>query len=220
MVNNLYRKIKQLVARQWELKRIAGIIKHDKDKRAEFEKYATEYNQIDRTLDFIKQNCVISPIDVIDIISKKECENYVLKTFREIDEVDDRSFYTGRFISCYLNNKNKFFDYDKNGVSYDADNKYINYAISKDDFKELISSLEKTNSYVVANSEELSFIPAIAPSLYLARINFTKIFIDGYNDFASYNFQHRIKFELKQYLEEINADEVLAQKDNTEAKTL
>ncbi|MBQ8909224.1 MAG: hypothetical protein IJY90_02955, partial [Clostridia bacterium] len=60
MQNNLYRKIKQLVDRKYELKRLGGIIKFDKTKRAEYEQYCIQYQQIENTLDYIIKNCVIS----------------------------------------------------------------------------------------------------------------------------------------------------------------
>ncbi len=219
MQNNLYRKIRNSVIRQAELKRKAGIIKFDKTKREEFLRYVEEYNELDKVLDYIKKNCVISPIDVIDIISKKEGKEYVLKTFRETDDRGDgKRFYTGRFISCYLNNTNKFFDYNTNGINYDLNGDYVSYSLTKEQFNELVSSLEKTYSYVVADYREIDFVPAISPTFYLEKVNFTKIFINGYDDFAGYNFQHRIKFELKQYLEEIDADEFLSAKNNDEGK--
>lgn len=210
MRNNLYIKIRDSVIRQAELKRKAGNIKFDKTKREEFLKYIEEYNKLDKTLDYIKENCVISPIIVKDIISKKEGKEYVLKTFREYDLLDGKEFYTGRFISCYLNSENKYFSYDKDGRCYHSNNDYVNYALSKENFEELESSLEETDSYVLARTEELNFIPAIPPTFYLEKVNFTKFFINCADEFASFNFQHIIRFELKQYLEEIDADEFLS----------
>lgn len=218
MRRNLYITIRNTVLRQAELKRKAGIIKFDKEKREEYLKYVNEYNELDKNLDYIKENCVISPIIVKDIISKKEGKEYVLKTFRETREENGKTFYTTRFISCYLNNTNKFFEYDTNSISYDKNGDYVSYSVTKDQFDELVSSLEKTDSYVVADYREINFVPAISPTFYLEKVNFTKIFINGYDDFASYNFQHRIKFELKQYLEEIDADEFLSALKNDEEK--
>ena len=218
MRRNLYITIRNTVLRQAELKRKAGIIKFDKTKRAEYLKYVNEYKELDKTLDYIMANCVISPITVIDIISKKEGKKYVLKTFRETDSLDGKEFYTGRFISCYLNSANKYFSYDKDGKYYPYSSDYVNYALSKENFEELKSSLEQTDSYVLARTEELNFIPAIAPTFYLEKVNFTKFFRNGADDFASFDFQHRIRFDLQYYLEEIDADKFLLAKTESEEK--
>ena len=218
MQNNLYRVIRNAVYRQDELKRKAGIIKFDKEKREEYLKHIEEYKKLDEVLDYIKENCVISPIDVIGIISKKESKEYVLKTFRETHERDGKTFYTGRFVSCYLNSENKYFSYDTNGKYFHSSKDYVNYALSKENFEELVSSLEETDSYVLARTEELDFIPAIPPTFYLEKVNFTKFFINGADDFVSYDFQHRIRFELQYYLEEIDADKFLSAKNNGEEK--
>ena len=76
MNNSLYKKLKELVDRQWEIKRVGGYIKHDKTKRAEFEKLLEEYNKNDETIEQIRRNCFISPLVLEKIISKQEDQEY------------------------------------------------------------------------------------------------------------------------------------------------
>ena len=153
MENNLYNKISTLVERKHQLKRIGGIIKHDKTKREEFEMYAKEYTQIEDTLDYIIKNCYISPLMVADIISAKEDCPYKLKIFRETDVKDNRVFYTNRFLACYLNPENKYYNYSENGQTGKnilglPNEVYVNYAIPKENFTELalsIPTIHETN---------------------------------------------------------------------------
>lgn len=221
MENNLYSKITTLVNRQHDLKRIGGIIKHDKSKRDIFEKYAKEYTQNDETLDYIIKNCFISPLMIAEIISKKEDTPYVLKIFRETDVKDYKTFYTGRFVACYLNQENKFFNYNSNGVASINLNglpteNYTNYSLPREEFVELALTLPTTNSYVLATSAEQNFIPTLSPSAYLEGVNFTKLFVYGYvSDFVSDKFQKSIKPVIQQHLEEIDADKFLDQQNTS-----
>ena len=217
MENNLYSKIATLVERKYQLKRIGGIIKHDKTKREEFEMYAKEYTKIEDTLDYIIKNCYISPMMVADIISVKEDGPYKLKIFRETDVKENHVYYTGRFVACYLNPSNKYYDYAENGKSYKNNlglptETYTNYAITKENFAELALSIPTTKSYVIATSSEQTFVPILPPSDYLEVVNFTKLFVYGYVDnFVSDSFQKTIKPEIKQYLETIDADKFLSE---------
>ena len=225
MTNNLYRKIKTLTERKYELKRLGGYIKHDEARRKEFESMVEEYQQIESTLDYITKNCVISPLMVEKIISKKEQTDYVLKIFRETKVVDGKTVRTGDFVACYLNRKNKYFDYDVNGLSYKnmfgiPTERYTNYDLPSEEFQELVKSLRRTDSYVLATRAEQSFVPTLPPSDYLEGVNFIKFFTCGTADeFVSFNFQHLIRFDLKQYLEDINADEFLSKRTGSEEVT-
>lgn len=221
MQNNLYKTINNLVERKYELKRIGGYIKHDKTKREEFIHMVEEYNKIDETLDYIIHNCFISPLKVAKIISSNCGILHKLKIFTEVGIHDGKKYSTDRFIACYLNNKNKYFNFDKNGVSFGnltgiPTEKYINYALSKQEFDELVSSLNESNSYILATSSEQSFIPTLFPSAYLEGINFVKLFIYGrVDDFVSLNFQRKIRNDIKQYLENIDSDKFLNQNQLT-----
>ena len=222
MQNNLYLKIKSLVDRKYELKKLGGIIKFDKNKQELYQNYAAEYKQIEDTLDFITKNCHISPLMVADIISKKHGMTYVLKIFRETKVVDGRAIYTGNFIICYLNKQNKFFDYEQNGVSFSNRNglkneTYINYELERKEFMQFLLSITSTNAMILATSAEQSFIPTLFPSSYLEGINFVKLFVYGYvDDFVCDKFQHEIKLYIKEYLEGIDADAFLSKKGGSQ----
>lgn len=216
MKNNLYQTIKYLVDRKWELKKIGGYIKYDKSKRAEYELCAAEYNKIEKTLDFIKQNCFISSQKVAEILSKKHGTQYKLKIFRETGETAGETYYTRNFVICYLNNKNKYFNYDINGVTNvnwrglpDAET-LVNYSLSREQFKEMFMSLGETGAYVLTTYRELNFVLTLQPSAHLESVNFLNLFLYGsVDDFVSSDFQHLIKPAIKQYLEQIDADEFL-----------
>lgn len=229
---NLYCEIKRLVDRKYEIKKLAGIIKyemkHDVAKKDEFKKLADEYEKIERTLDYIRKNCFISPLIVAKIITKKEGTPYTLKIFREIGEHNGHKFYTGNFIACYINEQNKYFNYDVDGVCYgnlcgDPKEKYINYPLPSKEFNEVVGSLEKTKAYLLATSKEQSFVPTLATGSYLEGINFIDLLIYGHvSDFICDNFQRSIKSVVKQYLEAIDAEKFLCefkkdekQRDNT-----
>lgn len=219
MQNNLYRKIKQLVDRKYELKRLGGIIKFDKTKRAEYEQYCIQYQQIENTLDYIIKNCVISAQKVAEIISASRGVPYALKIFRETTVHDDKTIYTGDFLACYLSNKNKYFNYDEGGERFrgltgNGEKRYVNYPLPKEKFKDLRALLGETDSFVLATAREQTFIPVLPPSDYLEKSNFIKLFVYGYVDtFVSDNFQRLIKNDLIQYLEGIDADKFLNGED-------
>ena len=150
-------------------------------------------------------------------ISVKEDGPYKLKIFRETDVKENHVYYTGRFVACYLNPSNKYYDYAENGKSYKNNlglptETYTNYAITKENFAKLALSIPTTKSYVIATSSEQTFVPILPPSDYLEVVNFTKLFVYGYVDsFVSDSFQKTIKPEIKQYLETIDADKFLSE---------
>ncbi len=223
MSNNLYEKLKELIDRKWELNRIGGCIKHDKNKRAEFEKILDEYNKTDELIEHIRRNCLISPLKLAEIISKQENDEYKLKIFRELDENYDGTSYTGRFIACYLNSENEFFDSNEQPRIYkslSSNEEYTNNTLSSVDFGKLLSSLTGNTNYVISTSNELSFIPTLAPSLYLENINFTNLVVyERIDNTIRRQFQTIAENYVKQYLEQIDVDEFLAEIDNQETKT-
>lgn len=206
---NLYRSIKTLTDEKNKLYRNAGIIKFDKEKRDEYIKMCKRYEQICDMLKEIENKYIITCLDVEKIISKNLKKEYKLKIFRETYEENGNTYYSTRFIACFLNDTNKYFNYDKNGFTLvnlgkKRDEVYPNYDLTEEEFAELKASLTKTDSYTLARSEELNFVPAIPPSCYLEKINFIENFTrNSFDDFASFNFQHLIKFWLKQEIETI-----------------
>lgn len=225
MTNNLYDKLTELIDKKWELNRVGGCIKHDKDKKTEFEKILKEYNETDELIEQIRRNCVVSPLKLAEIISKQENEEYKLKIFREIDKNDDgTTSYTGRFIACYLNSENEFFSSNKQPTIYKnlvGDEEYTNNTLSPAEFQNLLSSLTGKTKYVLSTSNELSFIPTLAPSFYLENINFINSIVYGRVDnIVSREFQETAEDYVKHYLEQINVDEFLSNIDNCEEKSV
>jgi len=212
--NNLYEKLTKLVDRQWELKRLGGIVKHDLAKRDEYRRIAEEYNNNDESVYYILKNCYITPLKLADIISEQEKDKYVLKIFRETDENPlGETYYTSRFIICYLNNKNEFFDSNENPIAYHdfLSEEYINNSLSKENFKKLFYSLTDESLKIVSTHEDISFIPTLSPSFYLDTVNFTDLFVYGKtNDIISRDFQEKAKEYMKTYLEQIDAEEFLS----------
>ena len=210
---NLYYTMRRLLEESVKWHRIIGILKFDAEHKAEFKQAIKKYNEVEAKLDYIKENCIISPLMVSKIISKREEREYVLKIFRETDMFDSKCCYTGQFLACYLNSDNKYFDYDIDGKSFVNLNgvkgeQYVNYPLPREQFEELLYSLPSTNSYVLATSEEQTFKPVLPPSSYLEDVNFLEFFTKGrVDDFVSFNLPHRIKYDLKDYLEEIDSDE-------------
>ena len=210
MENNLYDTIKSLVDRKQEIKKIGGIIKHDRSRRSEYEKLADEFNQIEDKLFYIRDNCVISPMKLTELISKKEDKEYRLKIFREICKYRNQPYYTGDFVVCYLDSDNKYFDCDQDAfsLSFTNEEQYVNYSLSNKQFAELTSSLDNEKSYVLATLKDQDFRPILPPSCYIERINFTRHFIFGYADkFVSDKFMNNVEDVIKGYLEGINAEE-------------
>ena len=221
MGNNLYEKLIRLVDRQWELRGLAGYIKHDKSKRSEYEAYVEEFNKNDEIIEQIRKGCFITPLKLADIISEQEKKQYKLKIFRETNEnAVGETYYTTRFIAGYLNEKSEYFDFNENPVVYqslngDRTEKYTNNSLSKEEYKKLYYSLIDENSFVISTSEDISFIPGLAPSLYLEGVNFTNLFVYGRtDDIISYDFQKMAKDYVKKYLEQIDAEEFF----NSESK--
>ena len=221
MENNLYQKIEELIDRQWEIKEELCYSRFDSEKKNECEKMKEEYRHNEQVLHSILSEYFISPLKIADIISKQDKKQYVLKIFRETDQnhVGD-TYYTSRFIACYLNDENKFFNYKGEGVTRKSltgikTEKYTNYSLPSDQYEELLNSLSEDNSYILSTSDQLTFIPTLSPSAYLEAVNFIYLFIHGQvNGIVTRGFQRTIKEYVKNYLETIDANEVL--KENSE----
>lgn len=218
MKYNLYDKIQDLLERQRVLKGIVKFAKNDTSKQQEFAQYIAEYHEIEQQLDHIIQNCNISPMTVAEIISQKENRQYRLKIFRETENHNFKHYLTGNFIVCYLNDQNRFFNYQTNGTfasfTGNQNEQYSNYTLSQEQYEELITSLEETDSYVLATNKDSRFIPTLPPSMYVEGINFIKYFITGQPDnFINLQFLHRVKYDLIVYLQQINADEFFSKQE-------
>lgn len=225
MKNNLYEKLTELVDRQWELKGLAGYIKHDKSKRDEYEKMVEEYNKNDEIIERIRKGCFITPLKLAEIISEQEKRNYVLKIFRETDKNTlGESYYTTRFVACYLNDASEYFNFNENPIIHqsllgDQTEEYTNNSLSKDEYRKLYFSLNDENSIVISTSEDISFIPGLAPSSYLEGVNFTNVFVYGRVDnIICYDFQNKAKEYVKTYLEQIDAEEFLNKEEEENEK--
>ena len=216
MENNLYQVLKDLVDRQWDIKKVGGYIKHDKEKQDEFKKLVEEYHRNDAIIENIKDNYAITPLKLAEIISQSENDEYRLKIFREIvKNSKGEDCYSGRFMACYLNSQNEFFNSNENpnihkSLGSDRSEQYTNNTLSHEDFEKLIISLKGNSKYIISNNDELTFVMTLAPSAYLEVTNFTNLIIYGrVYTIVSDNFQKTAKHYVKQHLEKINAEEFL-----------
>ena len=154
------------------------------------------------------------------IISKAKGQQYKLKIFRETYTKDGKTYLTHRYIACYLNKSNSYFNYDTDGFELKnlwcpKEETYVNYALDTKEFEEFKKSLEETDSYILSNSDELNFKPALAPSCYLEKINFVKLFTNAWhNEVATDSFQRISKNWIKQELETIILDDTINQNSN------
>lgn len=224
MSKNLYQKLKELIDRQRELNRIGGWIKHDKNKKVEFEKFVAEYKENDALIEQIRRNCFISPLKLAKIISEQENDEFKLKIFRERDEdyESKTSYFTGRFIACYLNSKNEFFNSNEGPRTYKSlfgQEEYINNELPCDRFEELIQSFKDNTNFIILTSNQV--LPTLAPSSYLENVNFIDLLVYGrVADIIRQQFQTTAEKYVERYLEQINADEILLKQDAQEEKTL
>jgi len=220
MENNLYNKIKSLTARKNEITQESKKILYDATKQEQLTKLIEEYNIIEATLTFISQKCVISPKKIEDLISNKEGSKYNLKIFREVEYNEEVSFHTGNFIVCYLNKDNRYFNYNSNGLSFinllsNKSDKYVNYDLNKEDYEKLLKTLEETKSYVLVSNKDIEKSILISPPcVFLENVNLIRMFTKNVCDvFVNIDFQNEMYYEIKKYLENIDADEFL-KKDN------
>lgn len=216
MENNLYRAIKMLIEKQKELRRKGVYIKHDKSKRDEFEALVKEYNEIDEALDVIEKEFFISAKMLEQIISKNNKKDYKLKIFREVVTRDEDVFYSYRFLMCYLDENNPFYNFESNGrknISWTGipEEQYTDFTVDEETFKKIHESLKNpdSESIFLASSEESNFYPCISPSSYIEGVNFIKE-ITGRSfgeSIVSDYFSRIIRDMIKHELEEIKIDD-------------
>ena len=226
-MGDLYTEIKRLVNRQEELDKLNRYFIYDpvfKEKRVtsymenKASQYLIESDEISKKLRNILDNCRITPLKLAEIISEKEGTEYVLKIFREKEKRNSMNVYTGNFVACYLNDKNKYFAYDKDGLSFEyprenGHDRYINYSLPTAEYQELLASL-KGNPYIVATDQDCGFKPEIAPSHYLKNANFTNCVVYGYVDnFVSTKFADTVNNYVKEYLQGIDAESIPNEED-------
>lgn len=210
MKNNLYKLIKSLHEEDKKLYHLAPRIRFDKNQADLYKKICDRREEIYRTLKAIESKYVITCQDLEKIISKAKRKHYKLKIFRETYTKNGETYLTNRYIACYLNKSNSYYNYDKDGFELKnlwcpKEETYVNYALDTKEFVEFKKSLEETDSYILSNSDELTFIPALAPSCYLEKINFVKTFTrNRFDDIANRNFQYAIDNWIKQALENVN----------------
>ena len=175
--------------------------------REEYQKILSDYNNVRNQLSVIEDRFIISPKDFAEILSKWTDKNYKLKVFRETVQKEGEVYYTYNYLICYLNSDNEFYSYENNGKK---SGQYINYSIDNKAFEKLMSSLSKTDSYILSSSFDEEFHPTISHSDYIEGINFVKLFTSGYmNNIINFNFQHLIKPMVKSKLEDVFVDENL-----------
>lgn len=214
-MSDLYREIKKLTNRKYEISRRAGILKWKHRDSEEFKQLCAEYEEIEQALDVIAKEFPVTPFMVQQIVSKYTGKDYRLKSFRETYMDDGDVYYSHRFVVCLLNKDNKYFDYEQHKkVVHDKsrpEETYDEYCIDTKDFVELNKSLNWTGftgPYILASSDEAGFRPILPPSDYLQTINYTKILTANfYDNFSSFDFQHLIRDMLKNYFEDIKIDE-------------
>ena len=96
---------------------------------------------------------------------------------------------------------------------------YTNNTLSHEDFEKFVESIKEGNCYVVSTSDELTFIPTLAPSFYLENINFTNLLVYGrVDDTICHHFQGIANEYMKTYLEQIDAEEFLSQEKTENEK--
>lgn len=211
MKSNLYREIKNLTYRYKEIERLGRWIKHDKSKADEYMALYEEYEQIYAALRTIENEFEIDALKMQEIISSYNKLGYHLKVFRETINRDDDVYYTHRFLCCYLDENNPFYNFSDNESSrssrYDKKDGYVDYAVDTSVFEQIHESIKSGNSIVVASSEECGFVPLLSPVEYLKRVNFIKSLTASFWDnFINYNFPHLTKYMLKDYLEGIEIE--------------
>ena len=216
MEKNLYRAIKSLVERQKEIRRKGVYIRHDKSKAEEFKALVKEYNEIDEALVVIEKEFFISAMMLEKIISKNMGKDYKLKIFREVVTRDEDIFYSYRFLMCYLDENNPFYNFDQNGrkginLTGIREEQYTDYTVDTETFNQIHQSLRDPNSesYFVASSEEANFYPCISPSSYIEGANFIKDFTGNWygNKVISDYFIRIVRDMIKRELEEIKIDD-------------
>ncbi len=173
-MNSVYDELELLVQQRENLNRRGGILKYDARRKVpeavkEYDMIVKKYKQVESELQYIEDNYRIDYIKLAYILTKHTGLIYKPRIFRETYVKGGEVYRTGRFVGCYLNKRNKFFEYKSHEIEV---------SIDETDFNELIKSLEPTKSLLFSSSEECSFRPLV-PKWYIEPINFTKLFIYG-----------------------------------------
>ena len=122
-MQNLYEEIEFLVEERQRLNDLGGRLKYDYKRQIpeaieQFKKASNKYKQVEQRLKYIEDNCVIDYIKLADIITKHTGLVYKPRIFRETYMKDGVNYYSGRFIGCYLNKLNKFYENYNNKISF------------------------------------------------------------------------------------------------------
>ncbi|MBO5395042.1 MAG: hypothetical protein J6A28_04000 [Clostridia bacterium] len=181
-MGNVYGKISSLLKKQNEINRTVSEYIKEESRSEDIFKLCQEERGVISQLNSLARKYRISPCKMREILSQADGCEYRLKIFCETEIQNERQKYTKNFIACYLNDKNKFFDYDKNGIHSgllidNVEEWYVEYPLSKEEFKELKESLTSDNSYVLSSLHEFIEAPLAAPAAYMKHLNFTKIVV-------------------------------------------
>ena len=198
-MKNLYEEIQFLVDERQRLNDLGGRLKYDykcKNPKAvsQFKKVSNQYAVVDKTLKDIEDNYIIDYIKLAEILTHYTGIAYKPRIFRETYMKDGLNYYSGRFVGCYLNKKNEFFDYKLPATEV---------SMGEEDYNKLLNSLDATKSLVFSSSEECSFRPLV-PEYYISPINFIKMFIYGkyrFDDIITRDFIETIYPVLKNKLQ-------------------
>lgn len=198
-MNSVYDELELLVQQKEDLNRRGGILKYDARRKIpkavkEYDMIVKKYKQVESELQFIEDNYRIDYIKLGDILTNHSGLVYKPRIFRETYRKDDQNYYSGRFVGCYLNKQNEFFDYKAPKIEVSVDEK---------EYTRLLHSLDATKSLVFSSSEECSFRPLV-PEYYISPINFIKMFIYGkyrFDDMITRDFVETVYPILKNELQ-------------------
>ena len=159
---------------------------------ASYNKASDRYDRASQKLEDIERDYAINIQDLANIISQYTGVKYVAKIFRELGEDNGVTHYTHRYIACFVNEDNPYYQCTEGVI------------IPTSKYKEMLRDLGKTKSFVFSRSEELCFVP-LNPEPYLERVNFIQCITRGYCDsMINDRFMKRVAPMIKADLENTN----------------
>ena len=105
------------------------------------------------------------------------------KIFIKVYQEDGQSYYSHNFIACYINDQNPYYLRRRYAVG-----------LMEDEFKNLINSLDATQSIVFSTSKVLRYVP-FSPQDAFRGTNFIKKYIYGNQSIDEISDEFMDKFE-------------------------
>ena len=209
-MNNLYELIKNLKEEKEVLREEGMRLRYNavRDPKS-YNKVAGRYRKVEEVLNNIEYNCNINYNGVAEIISEQTGLEHRFKIFRELKTKDKESYYTNRFVICYINNTNKYFK-----VPLDEN---LAICLQQEEYEKMLKHLKITNSVILSRSEELNSQVVVAPIWLVTNINFIKYITNDkmYSNVVSNSFEDIFKPMLKNSLQKITINS-LNQSQETE----